>query len=225
MDFFRLRVINTFLLFLIGLVLGFILKDKFYPAAPPPGREAYQPSYKPSAVAPPPAQAEAEEPADEPYTPPETEPEPSPGRERRAAREEEAPPPEREAVVIEASPAAEEGRAAGRRAVKGKQDDFFSNPAAFEGEELEMDLQMITARKSQRGWRVNLVYISPEKRTDYLYLDDAERLGEKPDLRVGYVYRVRFLSGKGDASAGNTLLSISATGEKAAWATGISAVE
>ena len=76
-----------------------------------------------------------------------------------------------------------------------------------------------------RGWRLNLVYTSPDKKTDYLYLDDSELLGEKPDLRIGYVYKVRFLSGKGETGSGNTLLEIAATGEKAAWATGLSAVE
>lgn len=227
MNFFRLRVINTFLLFLIGIVMGFILKDKFYPAMQTPVRPAYQPSFTPRAETQQQAQPEAEEPADEPYTVPEAEPEPEPEprKERASSYREVTPRPALEAVVIEAAPAAEEGRGAGRPPASGTPGEFFRNPAAFEGRELELDLQMITAKKSQRGWRVNLVYTSPEKETDYLYLDDTEVLGEKPDLRIGYVYRVRFLAVKGDASSGNTLLSILATGEKAAWATGLSAVE
>ena len=224
MNFFRLRVINTFLLFLIGIVMGFILKEKFYPAPKAPAQPAYQASYQTQAQTPSEAQPEAEEPADEPY--PVQEPEPVTASQRRSREPvEEASPPAQEALVIEASAAPVESRGEKPPAARGKQDEFFRNPAAYEGRELEMELQMITAKKSARGWRLNLVYTSPDKKTDYLYLEDSELLGEKPDLRIGYVYKVRFLSGKGETGSGNTLLSISATGEKAAWATGLSAVE
>src|SRR3989338_8468523 len=93
MNFFRLRVINTFLLFLIGLVMGFILKEKFYPASKAPAQPVYQASYQNQAQTPPEAQPEAEEPADEPYTVQETEPAPA---SQRGSREpvEEAPPPD-----------------------------------------------------------------------------------------------------------------------------------
>ena len=224
MNFFRLRVINTFLLFLIGIVMGFILKEKFYPAPKAPAQPVYQASYQSQAQTPPEAQPEAEEPADEPYTVQETEPVPASQRRSREPVEE-ASPPAREALVIEAAPAPAESRAEKPAVTRGKQDEFFRSPAAYEGRELEMELQMITAKKSAGGWRLNLVYTSPDKKTDYLYLEDSELLGEKPDLRIGYVYKVRFLSGKGETGSGNTLLAISATGEKAAWATGLSAVE
>ena len=224
MNFFRLRVINTFLLFLIGIVMGFILKGKFYPASRAPAQPVYQASYQSQAQTPPEAQPEAEEPADEPYTV--QEPEPVPASQRRSREPvEEASPPAREALVIEAAAAPAESRAEKPAVARGKQDEFFRNPAAYEGRELEMELQMITAKKSARGWRLNLVYTSPDKKTDYLYLEDSELLGEKPDLRIGYVYKVRFLSGKGETGSGNTLLAIAATGEKAVWATGLSAVE
>lgn len=224
MNFFRLRVINTLLVFLIGVVLGFILKEKFYPAPKAPAQPVYQAAYHNQAPTPPEAQPEAEEPADEPYQVQEPEPAPAP---RRWTREpiEEASPPAQEALVIEAAPPAAENPGGKPPVASGKQDEFFRNPAAYEGRELEMELQMITAKKTSRGWRLNLVYTSPDKKTDYLYLEDSELLGEKPDVRIGYVYKVRFQCGKGDTGSGNTLLSISATGEKAAWATGLSAVE
>ncbi len=224
MNFFRLRVINTFLLFLIGLVMGFILKEKFYPAPKAPAQPAYQASYQTQAQTPSEAQPEAEEPADEPYLV--QEPEPVTASQRRSREPvEEASPPAQEALVIEATGASAEGRAEKPPAAGGKRDEFFRNPAAYEGREVEMELQMITAKKSARGWRLNLVYTGPDKKTDYLYLEDSELLGEKPDLRIGYVYKVRFLSGKGETGSGNTLLAIAATGEKAAWATGLSALE
>ena len=228
MNFFRLRIINTLLLFLIGIVLGFILKEKFYPAARPSGQSAYQASFPSGPEAPPAAQPEAEEPEDEPYaaqdaendTPPAH---PAPDLPRPSVSRAPAARPEPEELVIEPAPAA--ARDAKRRAVKGEENGFFKNPAAYEDRELEMELQMIMAKKSERGWRVNLVYSGPGKKTDYLYVEDSELLGEKHDLRIGYVYKVRFLCGKGETASGNTLLEISATGEKAAWATGISAVE
>lgn len=224
MNFFRLRIVNTFLLFLIGIVMGFILKEKFYPAPKAPAQPVYQASYQTRAQTPSEAQPEAEEPADEPYPVQETEPVPASQRRSREPVEE-ASPPAREALVIEATGAPAESRGEKLPVARGKRDEFFRNPAAYEGRELEMELQLITARKSVLGWRLNLVYTSPDKKTDYLYLEDSELLGEKPDLRIGYVYKVRFLSGKGETGSGNTLLAIAATGEKAAWATGLSAVE
>lgn len=225
MNFFRLRVINTFLLFLIGTVLGFILKEKFSPSPAAQARSVYQAPGPVPAEAPPAAQPEPEEPVDEPYTVPEAEAGPSSGRAAPESAHEEAPLSTQEALVIEASPPSGEAPAAKRPTAKSTPYEFFRNPADYEGREVEMDLQMITAKRSARGWRVNLVYTSPEKRTEYLYVEDSEILGEKPDLRIGYVYKVRFLSTKGETTAGNTLRAIAPTGGKAAWATGLSAVE
>lgn len=230
MNFFRLRVINTLLLFLIGIVLGFILKEKFHPAARPAAQSAYQASFPVGPETPPAAQPETEEPVDEPYEVQDAENDapaahPAPDLPRPSVFRAPAAEPEPEELVIEPAPAAAAGRGAKRQVVKGEESVFFRNPAAYEDRELEMELQMIMAKKSPLGWRVNLVYASPGKKTDYLYLEDSELLGEKPDLRIGYVYKVRFLCGKGETASGNTLLEISATGEKAAWATGISAVE
>lgn len=223
MNFFRLRVINTFLLFLIGTVLGFILKEKLSPSPAAPARSIYQAAA--TAEAPSAVQPEPEEPVDEPYTVPEAEASPS---SRRVAAEpvpEEAPLSTQEALVIEATPPSAEPGAAKRPPARSAPYDFFRNPADYEGREVELDLQMITAKRATSGWRINLVYTSPEKRTEYLYVEDNEILGEKPDLRIGYVYKVRFFSTKGETTAGNTLRAIAPTGGKAAWATGLSAVE
>lgn len=230
MNFFRLRIINTLLLFLVGIVLGFILKDKFYPAARPSPDTSYRPAAPARLENLPAARPDSEEPTDEPYTVPEPEngnsaPPPAPEMPRPSAPRPDPARAEPEALVIEPGVAGGESRDARRQAVTGVENDFFRNAAAFEGRELEMQLQMITAKKSQRGWRVNMVYTGPDKKIDYLYVEDTELLGEKPDLRIGYVYKIRFLCAKGRTDSGNTLLKISATGEKAPWATGLSAVE
>ena len=88
-----------------------------------------------------------------------------------------------------------------------------------------MTLQMITTKKTESGWRLNFVYTSPDKAIEYLYVDDTNVLGESPDLRIGYFYRVKFRCARGEPSDGNTLSSIEFTGEKATWATGLSAIE
>jgi hypothetical protein len=88
-----------------------------------------------------------------------------------------------------------------------------------------MEVQMITAKKVDGGWRLNFVHSSAGKSADYLYVDDDDVLGDKPDLRIGYVYKVRFRCGKGYSDSGNSLTHITPTGDKAAWATGLSAVE
>lgn len=224
MDFFRLRVINTFLLFLIGIIAGFILKDRFYPQAPKeqPYAAAYKPSFDAS------AEAETalpdEEPAEEDY---QEEPAPRP---RAAARPavsaetvaEHANGGEENHIVIEPVPAPRERKP---EVVRGATEEFFKKPAAYAGRELEMDLQMITAKRSSRGWRLNFVYTGPDKTIAYLYAEDTGLLGEKPDLRIGYVYTVRFRCEKGDTASGNVLSALSPTGAKADWATGLSAVE
>jgi hypothetical protein len=108
----------------------------------------------------------------------------------------------------------------------GQEEAFFRNPASFQGRELRMDLQMITASKTLSGWRLNLVYTGPKKTLNYIYLDDADGvLGAAPDLRIGYMYDVLFSCSGGLADSGNRLISIKPTGQKADWATGMSAVE
>lgn len=218
MNFFRLRALNTFLLFFIGIILGFILKDKFYPSRPPAHPASFQTPYSPQ----PSAQDEGADGADsvEPEAPPDLEPE----------VEEEPPRPAPAPVIVPeaARPAEivmEEAPQTAQRALKGEEDGFFSRPERYEGRDLEMQLQMITAKRVPSGWRLNLVYSGRAKEIDYLYVEDTGVLGPKPDLRIGYVYKVRFRCGKGSSSAGNTLLAIEPTGAKADWATGLSATE
>ncbi|HCC48602.1 MAG TPA: hypothetical protein DEQ38_10890 [Elusimicrobia bacterium] len=219
MNFFRLRFINTLLLFFLGIVMGFILKEKFYPSAPPAAQPQYRAVYPAGPRPAPAAKDEGEDLSDEPY----------PVQEEAPPRESAAPPPAAEEngaepaeeLVIE-TPA---GKPAAGAALKGEEGNFFARPADFEGRELEMELQMITAKKARGAWRLNLVYTGPGKKIDYLYIDDDKVLEQSPDLRIGYVYRVRFLCGKGQTSAGNTLAAITPTGQKAEWATGLSAVE
>lgn len=217
MNFFRLRFLNTLLLFVAGIILGFILKEKFYPA-PPASPPALQADLERAPEQPQDAPEESLE--DEPYSEPEERREPALHS-----------PPE----VLSKEPAAEEApglviepqanKPAPRPGVGDDPAEFFGKPERYAGREVQLSLQMITAKRGQAGWRLNLVYSGPDKKVDYLYVQDSQLLGDKPDLRIGYGYKVRFACGKGDPSSGNTLLSIEPTGEKAAWATGLSAIE
>lgn len=225
MSFFRLRVLNTFLLFLIGIIAGFILKDRFYPQAPKP--QPYAAEYKPAyeTAADPEAEPPNEEPADEEIL---EEPAPKAAPAQRPSVSAETLADARNGngdnpIVIEPAPAP---RAPKAGAVLGVRDEFFRNPSAYAGRELEMDLQMITAKKSTGGWRLNFVHTGPDKRIDYLYAEAGPGLlGEKPDLRIGYVYSVSFLCEKGETASGNVVSAVSPTGDKADWATGLSAIE
>ncbi len=222
MNFFRLRFINTLLLFLIGIVLGFIVKDRFYPAP----KAAYQSAYRPAGVQP---SEEGDEPAEAVPAADDSDAaddeEETPAAPARAARPAAARDNGGEPLVIEAGDKPGEDQPAKEPVLRDSDDKFFRRPADYDGRELEMELQMITARRSQRGWRLNFVYTGPDKKIDYLYVDDDEVLGDKPDLRIGYVYKVHFRCGRGRTDAGNSLVGIKATGDKAAWATGLSAVE
>ncbi|PKM96734.1 MAG: hypothetical protein CVU79_11850, partial [Elusimicrobia bacterium HGW-Elusimicrobia-3] len=119
----------------------------------------------------------------------------------------------------------EEAPRPGPRALRGEEDNFFARPEHYQGRDLEMQLQMITAKRVPSGWRLNLVYSGRSKEIAYLYVEDSGVLGPKPDLRIGYDYKVSFRCGKGSSGAGNTLLAIEPTGGKADWATGLSATE
>lgn len=226
MNFFRLRVINTLLFFATGILIGFILKERFYGTSKPQYPQRYQSVYsagQPEAGSQPAPDVETTVEPDEPETPEPAE-EPAPAKPHKAApkAEEDYSSP----IVIEASePEAEPVVLKKDAVLRGSQDQFFKRPADYAGRELEMALQMITAKRSPRGWRLNFVYSGPDKSVDYLYVDDDEIVGDKPDLRIGYVYRVRFRCSKGDAAAGNVLLLLTPTGDKASWATGLSAVE
>jgi len=106
-------------------------------------------------------------------------------------------------------------------------EQFFEDPRKFAGKTVSMELQMIVSKKLDNNWRLNLMYYGADKEISYVYIDDigCKVLGEMPRLRIGYYYLVKFQCREGKISFGNDLISILPTGRKADWATGISAVE
>ncbi len=227
MDFFKLRVLNTFLFLLLGAALGYLLS-----------RGSGAPSM-PEA----PAIRAARQPADEIFSP-----------DHPAAVKGAGPAPAGEAdgdyelelqgeETASAGDAVRHGESAGNSmrhglpaqsaaltdeedfVVRGKAAAFFRDPSAFAGAELELELQMITAKRLAGSWRLNFLHSGTGRQLDYIYIDDDRILGDSPDLRIGYLYLVRFNCQKGELSAGNRLVFAKATGGKASWATGISAVE
>jgi hypothetical protein len=244
MNFFRLRFINTLLVLLIGIVLGYIMKERAGDRETAPYTAKYPVA---AAISP----GTTEESIDEgevqvhegvstDITPggsgqkntPGTEPAPGPAEPKpvRPANRETATPaadPD-ESAYQGAAPEPgnkEPAKDKGDDVVRGADDSFFKDPGRFAGRELEMDLQMIMARKTPKGWLINLVRSKSGKNADYLYVEDESVLGEKPDLRIGYFYKTRFICGKGDSASGNKLINLIPTNNKASWATGVSAVE
>ncbi len=219
MDFFRLRVINTFLFLLLGAALGYLLSRGTGAPAMPEAAAAR--SYR--------------QPADEIFNP-ESRAEaggvPSAGEaDGKTDREYELElPSEAPASAGDAIPNSAPVRPAAATdeddfVIRGKAPAFFRTPSNFSGSELEMELQMITAKRLTGGWRLNFLHSGAGRQLDYIYIDDDSVLGDSPDLRIGYLYLVRFKCQKGELSAGNRLVFAKATGGKASWATGISAVE
>jgi hypothetical protein len=241
MDFFRLRLINTLLVLLIGIVLGYMMKER---SATTTGA-AYTAKY-PAKYAP---QSSATNWAGKGFT---ADAEPADvSKNSAAALESEEPeaelaenlekdtenfampikiqPSEEETVSQEAESAARAPKEVRKdkdsTSLTGSEDAFFKNPERFAGLNLEMDLQMILARKTPKGWLLNLVHSKGGKNVDYLYVEDDSILDNNPDLKVGYFYKVRFNCRKGDTASGNKLLNLTPTNNKASWATGLSAVE
>lgn len=104
--------------------------------------------------------------------------------------------------------------------------DFFSSPIDFKGKEVYIKAQMLTTKKTEKGLCLNFVYSSKDKNPSYLYVDDLDNIsGENPDYRIGYFYNVSFLCNSGELRNNNKLISISFSGEKAPWSTGVSAIE
>ncbi|OGS12424.1 MAG: hypothetical protein A2285_01990 [Elusimicrobia bacterium RIFOXYA12_FULL_57_11] len=229
MRFFRFRIVNTLLFFLVGILIGFIFKERLHPALKSTPVQRYQPEFTGDFAAPVQPQENSsweedsaspgEKPlpaGDNPRQKDQDAPQAVPAEDREEGPEISLEPDTGAAADPEIKPAA---------VLQADPDQFFKRPAVYAGREIEMSLQMITARRTAGGWRLNFVHVGPEKKLDYLYVDDAEVLGENPDLRIGYVYRVKFRCNKGDIAGGNVLSAVEATGAKADWATGLSAVE
>ncbi len=208
MSFFKLRILNTSLIFIIGILLGFIIKDKMF--AP---KTAYAPQSslsRENMASPAPEISDKEEQYnvfddDETFDMPE---------EVKKVKSQKA----KEAAKISDS----EDETIKFMDFSGP---FFANPAKFKNEIVFMDAQMIFARKVDSHWRLNLMHVDSEKGVKYVYLDSDTLLTDNSSLKIGYFYRVSFKCEKGLLNKGNILLSIAATGKKAEWATGVSAIE
>ncbi|MFA6434122.1 MAG: hypothetical protein WCW52_05450 [Elusimicrobiales bacterium] len=237
MNFFRLRLINTVLVLFIGIVLGYLMKERTVRKAGAPYVAKYVSTYAagsdadetPSAVEEPrpvettipPEAADRIKPAEEDGVEEFEMPVKLPAKRRLKERpvQEETDPSTAAKEYGEPPEEKEDG------VVRGAEDVFFKDPARFSGRDLEMDLQMIMARRSGKSWSLNLVRSKGGKDVDYLYVDDESVVGDTPELKIGYSYRTRFRCRKGDTVSGNKLLRLTPTGEKASWATGVSAVE
>ncbi|HOW88947.1 MAG TPA: hypothetical protein PL037_01600 [Elusimicrobiales bacterium] len=238
MDFFKMRITNTLLVLLIGAMLGYIAGNRGAAGRRAAGKDHAAPrviaatetedrvfqSFRDraeGAEAPVSAVSGAADRTDDDYELPVRLPAGTGDEEaeERGSGEE----PGHAAAEAEEDADEPAGKASG--VLRGAEDDFFKNPGRFAGEDLEMELQMLTAARRPKGWLLNLARVRSGKSADYVYIEDAAVLGENPDLKIGYFYRTRFRCRKGDTASGNSLLEIVPTGDKAVWATGISAIE
>jgi len=219
MNFFKLRVLNTFLVLIIGLMIGYIAGGRTNSdrAAARKGAPAASSAAKPEA-----------DPVPGPKTGAESDVVTSVWSAKNEDDDDFEFPIKLPGVRLKREPASEgtdTGDIEGAGVMRGVEEDFFGDPARFSGEDIEMNLQLLAAAKMPKGWLLSMASTKSGKSADYVYVEDDSVLGEKPDLKIGHYYTTRFRCGKGDPAAGNILLEIAPTGEKAVWATGISAIE
>lgn len=220
MDFFKLRFINVFFLFAIGIALGFLIARarSSQGGAYPSGNEitAVYPKGPVPAVAPSVAISSVESSQNAP-TPMDEDDEYQLSVVGDALSN---------TPSVEVSPSKTEQEERPAYVRKDNSEAFFSSPSSFKEKEVFVKVQMLTARKKDAGWRLNFVYSDEDRNLSYLYVDDEDNLsGGAPDYKIGYIYNVMFYCGKGELKSSNRLLSIRPTGDKTPWASGVSAVE
>lgn len=232
MNFFKMRIINTLLLFLIGIMLGYVLKDHFFPTKKDNFQAQPYYNYADS--------VKPKEPSDSINKKSEsvqslraknTDDDKHHGSRELNDEEDVFDLPVKELESEYKSVIKGAGQKGSRTEIEEEHEkwtdaeSFFKNPNKYRGKEIEIDIEMIVAKNTGKGWRLNFLYQREDKSIDYIYIDDDSVLGDKPDLKIGYFYKVRFLCGGGSLNADNKLISIKPTGDKAPWATDLSAIE
>lgn len=213
MNFFRLRIINTFLLFAIGILFGFIIKDRLFKSEntelSAPSRAWQTDQNFEDADLSPFKVFEADSSENKEYNVFDDDIEYTPTKTKSKKPE---------------SLSELENEEAPRKFID-LSVPFFKNPERFKNEIVSMDIQMIFAKKAASGWLFNLMHIDSKKNISYIYINGESNLIKKRDFKIGYFYRVSFKCSKGKLDKGNHLVSINSTEKKADWATGVSAVE
>ncbi|GAB4029183.1 MAG: hypothetical protein Fur0012_03150 [Elusimicrobiota bacterium] len=221
MDFFKLRFINVFFLFAIGIALGFLIaREKSNQAGAYPAGNEIPSSYYPKGPVPSIATSVAVSSIESSQN------DPTPMDEDDEYQLSVVGDALSNTPSLEVKPSKTGQEEKTVSARKDNSEAFFSSPLSFKEKEVFVKVQMLTARKKEGGWRLNFVYSDGEKNLSYLYVDDEDNIsGETPDYKIGYIYNVMFYCGKGELKSYNRLLSIRPTGEKTPWASGVSAVE
>ena len=208
MSFFKMRVINTFLVLVIGLTLGFLLKasphkygrvaGKERPTFNSPDAQTIRSGRESTSVSEetPDSGEGRDEPGLEIFTSPFTKEGSGPGNE-----------PDEDGEKPESSEGSSEGTERQDRA-----ESFFKNPERYKNSELELRLEMVNLEKIGGKWRFYMSFTARNKDVGYIDIDADEFPGDSTRLSVGAVYKVRFKCLKGDFISGNSLVSITAAG-------------
>ena len=199
-----MRVINTFLVLVIGLTLGFLLKasphkygraaGKERPTFNSPDAQIIRSGRENSSIPEetPDSGEEPDEPGLEIFTSPFTKEESGPGQET-----------DEDGDKLESSEDYSEGTERRDRA-----ESFFKNPERYRNSELELKLELLNLEKISGKWRLYMGYTARNKDAGYIDLEADGFPGDPGRLVVGSFYKVRFKCLKGDFASGNSLLSI-----------------
>ena len=207
MNFYRLRFLNTLLLFIIGIFIGYLFKKNIFGDLTSSYKPVYSSDKKDSSIIE----------SSESYS----------SSTFYNTGDEKNPIDEDGEYILPVDSQDEKKEDIRDNQVADNNIEFFiKNPKDFIQKNILGKIQMIIAKKMDKGWRLNFVYTDESKQLNYIYIDDIDNIsGESPDYKIGYFYLVKFYSSQGDLKKGNNLISVSPTGEKVPWASGVSAIE
>ncbi len=98
-------------------------------------------------------------------------------------------------------------------------DDFVKNPESYKDKTISGKLVLL---KGERETKVSKLYFLYNISNSAFYLqvdDEGGIIKNYEDFKIGYYYDVVFLSAEGKVDSGNKLISIEQSGDKTKWAT------
>lgn len=101
--------------------------------------------------------------------------------------------------------------------------DFVKFPYNYTSKKISGKLILLRGEKSSPP-RFYFLYSFDKKYAYYIDIVDENKIVKDfNSFKIGYYYKVSFVSGEGNLKSGNKLISIEETGEKEEWASGLNA--
>lgn len=85
---------------------------------------------------------------------------------------------------------------------------FFGDPKNCAGSELELELKLVDIEKTEKKWRLKMGYAMKDAGIKFVHIDADAGMDGLASLSSGNFYWTRFKCRDGDIRSGNSLLSI-----------------